>query len=198
MYNTNLLPKMEECGEGHIGQFPERQEKLVEFINTIKPINLIEIGFNNGNSAILICQTIDKLIENDDDYKNKKINFFIFDICRHPCSKTNFEILKEKYQNKINLNFIEGSSVITLKEFMSNNELLFDFIEIDGGHDFYTLTSDIQNTINFLKTEGLMYIDDYNSYPHALDGVNKGVDEYNWDGFDHDSIQGLFWAVKKA
>ena len=137
-------------------------------------------------------------MENDSDYKNKKINFFIFDICGHHCSKKNFEILKENYQNKINLNLIEGSSVITLKNFMSDNNFLFDFIEIDGGHDFQTLTSDIQNTINFLNVGGLMYIDDYNSYPHALLGVNQGVDEYNWNGFDYDSIQGLFWAVKKG
>jgi predicted O-methyltransferase YrrM len=193
-----LLPKMEECGEGHVGFFPERQEKLVEFIETIKPINLIEIGFNAGHSALLICETIKKAMKKDENYKNEKINFFIFDICGHPCSKRNFEILKDKYKKKINLKLIEGNSIYTLKEFMSNNRLLFDFIEVDGGHDSITLTNDIQNTINFLRTGGLMYVDDYKSYPHALEGVDKGVDDYNWDGFDHDFIQGLFWAVKKA
>jgi hypothetical protein len=101
-------------------------------------------------------------------------------------------------QQTLFLNLIEGNSLYTLKSFMINNRFLFDFIEIDGGHDFDTLTSDIQNKINFLKVGGLIYIDDYNSYPHALLGVNQGVDEYNWDGFDHDSTQGLFWAVKKG
>jgi hypothetical protein len=44
-----------DCQEGNISWFPERQKSLSEIITKLKPTNLIQIGFNMGHSALLIC-----------------------------------------------------------------------------------------------------------------------------------------------
>jgi predicted O-methyltransferase YrrM len=193
-----LLPGLRnDCEEGNISWFPERQKTLIDIISERKPKNLIQIGFNMGHSALLICDIISQM-KNNNNYGDDPISIHVFDICEHECTIPNFNILAEeaKKQN-IYLNLIPGSSLETVPRFMMSNDLLFDFIEIDGCHTFQCLIEDVMNTVPRLKVGGIVYIDDYMSTKGPIPSVNKGIDTINWEGFNTWYIDGAFWAEKK-
>jgi hypothetical protein len=190
-----LLEGMIESGcEGNISWFQNRQEKILELITELKPKNLIEIGFNIGHSASLICEKIKNLKKENLEYKNIETNFYIFDICICNATKPNFQFLKKYYEEFLNLYLIEGSSLETVKPFLESKNILFDFIEIDGCHTYECVLEDIKNTINFLSSKGVVYIDDYKSKVFPIKEVDDGVDNFEWQNFETNYIDGVFWA----
>jgi hypothetical protein len=192
-----LLEGMVESGcEGNISWFENRQEKILELITELKPKNLIEIGFNIGHSALLICEKIKNLKKENSEYSKTKINFYIFDICVCDATKPNFEILKKHYEEFLNLHLIEGSSLETVPLFIKSNNVLFDFIEVDGCHTYECVIEDVKNTINSLNKNGVMYIDDYKSSAFPIVDVDNGVDGIDWSGFETEYIDGVFLAKK--
>jgi hypothetical protein len=187
-----------EAPEGHIGWFEDRQQKLKEIITTLYPINLIEIGFHMGHSCKLICDTIVGLKENDVDYMNKDVNFYVFDINYHQFIESNLNILREYYKNKnIELIFIKGASQITVEPFMRNRDRIFDFIEIDGLHTADGTYKDIMDTYIKIRKGGVLYVDDYSEIPNSGSEINKAIERVIWNGYDICHIEGIFWGIKK-
>ncbi len=186
-----------EGSEGHIGWFENRQTKLKEIIESLCPINLIEIGFNMGHSCKLICDTILELRENDIDYRKHQINFFVFDNFPHAWSRNNFRILMGFYKEKgIELSASKGSTVDTLDLFFTTHNGLFDFIEVDGSHIFDIAHSDILNVYNKVRAGGVLYIDDYT--PTEINsGVVRAVDAIDWIGHNTEATEDIFLAIKK-
>jgi len=91
-----LLDGMLEAGcEGNISWFENRQEKLTELITELRPKNILQIGFNVGHSALLICNIIKNLKLVDKHYYLEEVNFKIFDICICEATIPNFEFLKK-------------------------------------------------------------------------------------------------------
>lgn len=68
---------------------------------------------------------------------------------------------------------------MTSDEFFKNNKKTYDIIFIDGLHTAYQVSKDICNSINFLKPNGVILIDDvfpHNEYEQLpLDLSNKGA-----------------------
>jgi predicted O-methyltransferase YrrM len=189
-----LLEGMINGGEGNITWFPERQELLCRLIKETKPKTLIETGFNMGHSALLICNTIKELKDSDIEYREAKVNFYIFDICEHECVKPNFNILKENFKDIINLHFIEGSTFDTLKDFNTIDNQLIDFAEIDGCHTYEGVQNDVKCVLEKISVGGIIYIDDYKSSKFNIDGVNRGVDDLDWSKFSPNYTDGVFWV----
>ena len=51
-----------------------------------------------------------------------------------------------------------------------------DFVFLDGGHDYKTVKSDLNNSIEVVNNDGTILCDDYNlSY---APGVKKAIDEF--------------------
>jgi hypothetical protein len=194
----NLLEGMRnDCQEGNISWFPERQKTMVDLIMNYKPQRLIQIGFNMGHSALIICDTIASM-KKSGNYSEEPVIMHVFDLCEHECTIPNFEILAEEAKkHNIFLNLIPGSSLETLPQFMSYNEELFDFIEIDGCHTYECLKEDIKNTINRVKPGGILYVDDFNSSNVKIADVDKGIEDTDWSGFKTFAIDGAFWAEKE-
>ena len=193
-----LLPKMYDGGyEGHIGWFEPRQEKLIEIISELKPVNLIEIGFNMGHSCKLICDTIVNLKKDDSDYANKEVNFYVFDICYFGFVEDNFNILQDHYKSDINLTLIKGSSLDTIRPFMEDKENIFDFIEVDGMHTKEGVLLDIIDTYNKIRKGGVIYVDDYKSTDVPCPQIEEGVSCVDWKRYKTDYIDGVFWGIKK-
>lgn len=193
-----LLSGMVGTGtEGNISWFENRQEKLVSLISEIKPEYVMELGFNMGHSAILICESIMKLKSVDEEYRNKEVQFYIFDICHHETVKPNFEILSTTYKGNINFVLIEGDSMDSIPSFFKDNNIKFDFIEIDGNHSYDYVRADIMNSWNNLSTDGIIYVDDYRSSRIQIPDVDNGVDSLDWSDFDTDYVDGIFWGKRK-
>jgi predicted O-methyltransferase YrrM len=188
-----------DCIEGNISWFPERQKTLVDLIRKTKPRNIIEIGFNMGHSMLLICDTITKLIQEDPSYGDIPIRIFIFDICEHNCTMTNFDIITNHFRGwNIHLHIVQGDSLSTVPRTLDTIYENFDFIEIDGCHLKDWVYNDILNTYGRLTENGVLYVDDFNSTKcpiPELDDVVKGID---WSGFNTYNIDGVFWAQKQV
>ncbi len=193
-----LLLNMSTAGsEGHIGWFENRQKILKEFIEELRPTNLIEIGLNMGHSCKLICDTISDIKKIDYDYSQQEINFYVFEICTYEWMEPNFKILQEHYKEwNIKLSFIKGSTLDTLQPFLKDYDDFFDFIEIDGSHAFEIAHSDILNAYNKIRKGGIIYIDDYT--PSEIgSAVVKAVDEVDWIKYDISNGDDIFWGIKK-
>ena len=192
-----LLQDMLNSGcEGNTSWFQNRQDKLKELIISTNPKNLLEIGFNVGHSALLICETISQLKKQDGTIGNKKVNFYIFDICICEVTKYNFNILKQKYSEYLDLYLIEGDSTETVPVFLEKNPIFFDFIEVDGCHTYNCVRKDISNVVDRLTDSGIIYVDDYNSNIFPIKEVDDGVDSFDWINYETNNIDGVFWAKK--
>jgi hypothetical protein len=189
---------IKSSGEGNISWFGNRQDKIVQLIRNIKPEYIMELGFNMGHSALLICNTIMELKESDPIYRDKIIQFYVFDICEHDTVKPNLQVLWERYKEHINFTLVEGNSLKTIPSFFQTNHIKFDFIEIDGCHTYDCVRADVTNSWNHLSPKGVMYIDDYRSSSVTIPDVDNGVDSLDWSNFDTDYIDGVFWAKKKV
>lgn len=194
----NLLPGMRtDCNEGNISWFPDRQTLLTTLIKNHKPKQIVQIGFNMGHSAFVICDTIASLRQSG-DYGETPVVITVFDICEHECTVPNFEILSEEVKKYgIYMNLIPGSSLETIPQFLNSNDILFDFVEVDGGHTFECVTSDTILTASRLKPDGVIYVDDYKSTQTNIPDVDRGIDSINWENFTTNSIDGVFWAVNR-
>lgn len=195
----NLLPGMKtDCTEGNISWFPNRQNLLSNLISEHKPKQIIQIGFNMGHSAFVICDTIASL-RLSGEYGDTPVVITVFDICEHECTVPNFEILSEEVKKYgIYMNLIPGSSLETIPQFLSSTDQLFDFVEVDGGHSFECVTSDTVLTASRLLPNGVIYIDDYRSTTTNIPDVDKGVDSINWENFITNHIDGAFWAIRNG
>ena len=195
----DLLKGMKtDCQEGNISWFPERQKTLSNLIRKIKPINLIEIGFNMGHSMLLICNTITELIKEDPSYNEIPIRIFIFDICEHDCTRHNYEILENHFRGwNIHLHLFPGDSRNTVARVLDTANIKFDFIEIDGCHLSECVTNDILNTYERLHNNGILYIDDFNSTKCPIPDLDNVIKSFDWQGFNTYHIDGVFWAHKK-
>ena len=125
--------------------FFNKQLNLYDLSKTAK--NIIEIGFNLGNSALLFLLS------------SKDSKIICFDLCEHKYAKLCFTYLDELFPNRMTL--IEGDSTKTIPTFYEkkyNN--YFDLIHIDGGHQKEIAHQDFINT--YKMANNLIIFDDDN------------------------------------
>ena len=209
--NINLFHGMTTNGEGNISHSPRRMSAMKELLIKYKPRNIITIGFNLGHS----CKHIIDTLESIEGYKGVE-NYYVFDICEVPNDfslesvfnnkdrigggykyvKPNFEIFKRHYPH-INLQLIPGDSRETVKPFLDDLNIKFDFIEIDGSHEVDVPKIDIESTINHVNENGIIYLDDYVEFFPA---VINAIKDTEWDKFNFETNfdDDIFWAVKKV
>jgi hypothetical protein len=187
-----------DCTEGNISLFPERQYTITDLILNHKPRTILEIGFNMGHSMLLICQALVKLIEEDSSFNEEPIQVFVFDLNEYECTVHNFDILQKHFLKwNIHLFMVTGNSNGTVPLFLKEYDGNFDFVEVDGCHYYMCARQDIMNVINRINDNGIIYVDDYKSTKGPLPDVDKVVDDIDWKGFNTYYIDGVFWAHKQ-
>jgi len=132
--------------EGHSQQVPPQIEDLILLTN--KPnINVMEIGFNAGHSAEIFLEN------------NKDLNLTSFDLGKHYTVIPAKEYIDITYPNRHKL--ILGDSKITLPNFINENkDTKFDIIFIDGGHEYETVKSDMNNCLKLSHKDTIIIMDD--------------------------------------
>lgn len=152
-YLMPIIIKLGEKLEGNIFMIHDTIKYTDLFINKVKNIcslllnknnkNIMEIGFNSGFSALLMLIT------------NPNINILCFDVGYHSYTEPCYRKIKEIFGNRINI--IYGNSVKTLTDI----NMKFDMIHIDGGHTHDVANNDIINSIRLSKKGTIIIMDDY-------------------------------------
>lgn len=140
--------------EGYSQQVSQQVEDLnniVKNINKIndiyKPIvNVMEIGFNAGHSAEILLSS-------------SSVKLTSFDLGIHHYVLSAKEYIDMHYPNRHTL--ILGDSTITIPNYIKNNkDAQFDFIFIDGGHDYAIAKADMENCYHLAHKDTIVALDD--------------------------------------
>lgn len=145
-----------------IHEFKVKQENIKNISKNKNKI--MEIGFNAGHSVLLM------LLE------NPNAEYLLFDLGNHSYTKPCFEYLKESF-SETKINIIYGDSIKTIKDYINSNpnEInQYDFIHIDGGHEYEVLDNDFIYSKVLLNNDGLIIIDDTN-YEHINNYINSKI-----------------------
>jgi hypothetical protein len=120
--------------------------KTIEYF---QPRSLLEIGFYGGQSMGLYLEAghLEKIVSVDIDYSERAVFDQIF-----PESSVEF--------------ICQDSRTLNLRE-------KFDFITIDGNHDYEYVDSDLKKCLPLLQQHSILYMDEYSICP----GVTQTIDE---------------------
>lgn len=145
--NEYLLTKgFNELFEGCVQDIEQQIKEIIELTKTPN-INVMEIGFNAGNSA-------DIMLKNNDTLKLTS-----FDIGEHEYLIHGKEYINMQYGNRHTL--ILGNSLITVPAYTKENpDTKFDVIFIDGGHQYDVAKEDINNCFHLAHKDTIVIVDD--------------------------------------
>ncbi|MDC3099489.1 class I SAM-dependent methyltransferase [Candidatus Pelagibacter sp.] len=167
---------------------------FLDQIQSKKPRVFLEVGVFHGVTARNVCELLNSIYGNDFKYigldlfnksqenvneiiPNTKFNnplktiYFNYIKRKDPYSLEAVKDLLKKYENNITL--LKGNSNIILKKIDMSK---IDYVFLDGGHDYSTVSNDLFNCIEVIKNNGTVLCDDYDlSY---APGVKKAIDEF--------------------
>ena len=150
-------------------------------IKEIKPKNFLEIGVFHGVTSRNICELLFLLHGNDfkftdiDSFSNDiqmsndefvpktrflnlfKTIYYRYIIRLNPYSLRSILRLLKKF--KKNINIIKGNLRKVLKEINLDK---IDYVFLDGGHKYETVTNDLENLTQVIHNNGTILCDDYN------------------------------------
>ena len=167
---------------------------FLDQIQSKKPRVFLEVGVFHGVTARNVCELLNSIHGNDFKYigldlfnksqenvneiiPNTKFNnpfktiYFNYIKRKDPYSLEAVKDLLKKFKNNITL--LKGNSNIILKKIDMSK---IDYVFLDGGHDYLTVSNDLFNCIEVIKNNGTVLCDDYDlSY---APGVKKAIDEF--------------------
>ena len=147
--NWKLFDSMEDSEdmEGHSGNFPAQTNDFVMYARLPGTINILEIGFNAGHSAITFLSA------------NKNAHVVSFDIGIHSYGEIGKKLIDRKFPNRHRL--IIGNSLETIPQFHKDNpNFKFDLLFIDGGHEYEVSIGDMINCKSVAHKNSLVILDD--------------------------------------
>ena len=176
-----------------------KQKKDSEFflneIEKSKPKCFLEVGVFHGVTARNVCELLYQIHKNDFKYigidlftlneeneteiiPNTKFNnplkeiYFRYIKRQDPYTLEAVQNLLKKFKSNVHL--IKGNSNQILKKIDMSK---IDYVFLDGGHEYDTIMSDLNNCIEVLtKNKGVILCDDYNLA--NAPGVEKAIDEF--------------------
>ena len=169
-------------------------ELFLKEIAKKKPKTFLEVGVFHGVTARNVCELLNSihnkdfkyigldLFEENDENKNEIIPntkfsnplkriYFQYIKRLNPYSKEAVQDLLNKFKENVYL--IKGNSNKVLKEI---NMSKIDYVFLDGGHDYNTVSNDLNCCKEVASNGGTILCDDYDL--GYAPGVKKAIDEF--------------------
>ena len=165
-YNDDFIKKIYNSSKFDFSDwFSIKIPILIHYLNQYKfskKLNLLEIGSFEGRSSIFFLKYFKTELLIDD------INLTCVDTWKGSHEELhkniNFDIVEKNFDNNIKLysdNVHKHKS--TSRDFFKLKNLKeYDFIFIDGSHEFDDVLSDANSSFQLLKKDGFMLFDDFN------------------------------------
>jgi predicted O-methyltransferase YrrM len=161
--------------------------KLLNFLDKTHKNTILEIGCYEGLSSVFFA---DNLLNNEQSSLTCVDPFLTIDNNDHE------KLLNNNEENNFDYNIkkCKNSEKITVHKIISDdffkiNNKKFNFIYIDGSHVCENIKRDMDNSFNYLLSNGIMWMDDY------LGGdaikIKKTMDDFL------DSIKGKYKIIHK-
>jgi predicted O-methyltransferase YrrM len=144
--NEFLNGKSGWTADGWCDDFPEQLELFDKIFSENKFQNILEVGFNAGHSAEYFLTY------------GTEFDVYSFDLGEYSACPLGKEYIDKTFPGRHHL--ILGDSRKTLPEFVRNTELKFDFIFIDGGHQYWVAKSDIWYCRSLAHEKTILVMDD--------------------------------------
>lgn len=125
-----------ESGEMQVNYLYGLDDLCKQFLNNT--MTVLELGTNDGISACLFSFYVSKVVTIDKQGLTDR--------------------LKKVLIKRPNIAF----KMISFDDFFAMNDMKFDFVYIDGCHDFDSVMTDIENALTVLKPGGLIGGHDFN------------------------------------
>lgn len=138
-----------EQHQGSVASIEKKCEMLQKSVIAKNPVNILEIGFNVGHSAIIIMDNVSE---------NAKL--------------TSIDIVKTKSSDILtaecsNFRFVHDNSLVFLTQYNGES---FDFVFVDGDHRPETVSSEIDLLYSVVSSDCWVLFDD----THPLGGNSRG------------------------
>jgi len=149
LINMALVEYLESRGfianeiEGFSQQIPKQVYDLTVLIDNTDIKTVMEIGFNAGHSAEIFLDT------------NPSIHLTSFDLGAHNYVNIAKDYIDSTYPSRHTL--VLGDSMKTIPAW---KQTTYDFIFIDGGHDYDTAKADLMNCRRFANENTVVLMDD--------------------------------------
>lgn len=188
---TYINQKNIRISEGFTQQNPWQVDDLTLLAKEAKQI--LEIGFNAGHSSELFLNL------------NSEITVVSFDLGIYDSVLVGKEYIDKKFPGRHTL--ILGDSTQTVPKYSQENpNMKFDFIFIDGGHEYSIAKADLDNCRVLADNNTIVAIDDtiftsydwmhfYNKGPTKawIEGINSGLVK-QISSRDYISGRGMSWG----
>jgi len=200
--NTNNSNNLNQDQINSARVFVNSRTAMLELLSD--NISFLEIGVAAGDTTEFLC-------------KNKTIiDAYLLD----PYNDIDFYGLqnnsKPRYTPKSHSSFVYDrvekfvkGKVVILEGYSENllpiNDLLLDYIFIDGNHSYESVKLDLENASKMLKPNGIIGIDDYVNYVVEMDqsrvaeyGVIRAVNEFLKDNHDFCLVGYAFSSISPS
>jgi mannosyltransferase OCH1-like enzyme len=173
---------MYHLNKTYYDEFTIKQRNIVNIcknLNSDSEINVLEIGFNSGFSAVLLLLS------------NPNIILTCVDIGEHKYTLPCFHKIKEHFPNRINLLINDSTKELP---FINN---YFDLIHIDGAHSEKIATDDIINSYHLSKHNTILIFDDYD-IPTLKEVWDKHSKIFNLQDIPNNEYENIYQGCKKV
>jgi predicted O-methyltransferase YrrM len=169
-----LMDEHKELSKRFVLQTHYELINLLVIFKYICPKKVLEFGFMNGGTLFHFLKNA-----------TPDCVFYTVDISFEKIAPN----VKDELLNNSQINFLKMDSN---KLEPKNIHDKFDFIFIDGGHDFETVKKDTENSLLFLSENGVIVWDDFNI---DFDGVYKVINDLFLKGLNIYHIQDTSFAI---
>ena len=137
----------------------EIRQLLLNYVDRSKENRILEIGCFEGLSSVFFA---DNLLDDSNSSLTCVDPFMNIEKNDHQLFLSN----NEEFNFDHNISVCKNSdkiivNKITSDEFFENNDQTYNFIYIDGCHEPDFIERDMENSFNYLESNGIMWMDDY-------------------------------------